>query len=264
MILKTLHQQICRAFSNSAVHYEVLAGMQYEIGRDLIKTLDWAEDDRRILDVGMGTGQLTNRLSHLCSGAKIFGLDFAQGMVMKAKEKYETFSVVQANARYLPFSQESLDVVFSNLAYQWVDDLPGAFTEVRRVLKNNGKFCATLFGRQTLDEFFQSLASVASFKQRKVHLQRLQGEAAVREALCVAGFKDFAIKSEMIKTHFDDMQSLLQWLKLIGANRLNRDVYLGPRCLAEASQYYEKQFKGRWGVVATFEVIWVKGKNEQE
>ncbi|MCB9757594.1 MAG: methyltransferase domain-containing protein [Candidatus Omnitrophica bacterium] len=260
MILKTLNQQIRRAFSNSAVHYEVLAGMQYEIGRDLIKTLEWSEDCQRILDVGMGTGKLTNRLSHLCPGAKIFGLDFAQGMVMQAAEKYETFLPLQADASHLPFTNESFDAVFSNLAYQWVDNLPGAFTEARRVLKKDGKFCATLFGRQTLDEFFQALASVESFSQKRTHLQRLPDQAAVREALKVAGFKDLTIKTEIIKTHFDDLQSLLQWLKLIGANRLNRDVYLGPRCLREASDYYEKEFKGRWGVVASFEVIWVKGK----
>ena len=165
-----------------------------------------------------------------------------------------------ADATCLPFATESLDAVFSNLAYQWIDDLPGAFTEARRVLKNNGKFCATLFGRQTLDEFFQALASVQSLRQRKVHLQRLQDESTVRAALSGAGFAEFTIKSELIKTHFDDLQSLLQWLKLIGANRLNRDVYLGPRCLKEASDYYEKEFKGRWGVVASFEIIWVKGK----
>lgn len=260
MILKTLNQQICRAFSNSAVHYEVLAGMQYEIGRDLIKTLEWTEDCQRILDVGMGTGKLTNRLSHLCPGAKIFGLDFAQGMVMQATKKYETFSPLQADAKQLPFVNESLDVVFSNLAYQWVDDLPSAFAEARRVLNHNGKFCATLFGRQTMTELFQALASVERLNQRKAHLQRLPDQATVRQALKVAGFKDLTITSEIIKTHFDDLQSLLQWLKLIGANRLNRDVYLGPRCLREASQFYEKEFKGRWGVVASFEVFWVKGK----
>jgi malonyl-CoA O-methyltransferase len=260
MILKTLNQQISRAFSNSAVHYEVLAGMQYEIGRDLIKTLEWTEDCQRILDVGMGTGKLTNRLSHLCPGAKIFGLDFAQGMVMQAVKKYETFLPLQADAQQLPFVTESLDAVFSNLAYQWVDDLPSAFTEARRVLNQNGKFCATLFGRQTMNELFQALASVESLNQRKAYLKRLPDQAMVQEALQVAGFKDLTITTEIIKTHFDDMQSLLQWLKLIGANRLNRDVYLGPRCLREASQFYEKEFKGRWGVVASFEVIWVKGK----
>ncbi len=258
MILKQLNQHIRRAFSNSAIHYEVLAGMQYEIGRELIKTLDWNEECESVLDIGMGTGKLTNRMTHLCPGSKIVGMDFADGMVQEAKKKYETFTVVQGNAEALPFLDQSFDAVASNLAYQWITDLPGAFSEARRVLKGNGKFCATLFGQQTLSELFTTLETCSGKDKKELPLERLPDENDVRAALVKAGFKDIEVRSEITKTHFDDLTSLLQWLKLIGANQLNRKYFIGPRRLASAAQHYEKNHSGRWGIVASFEVIWIK------
>lgn len=259
MILKLLNNQIRRAFSNSAIHYEVLAGMQYEIGRELVKKLDWDEDCENILDVGMGTGKLTNRMTHLCPGAKVIGLDFADGMVQEAKKKYETFEIVQANAVALPFGEANFDAVLSNLAYQWVDNLPAAFVEARRVLKPNGKFCATLFGQQTLNELFTSLEIISDQDNKRIKLQRLRDYGTVNQAVMDAGFKNVEVRSEITKTHFDDMHSLLKWLKLIGANRISQNYYFGLRYLTKVAEYYKNQFKGRWGVVASFEVIWVKG-----
>ncbi len=260
MILKQFNQHIRQAFSNSAAHYEVLSGMQYEIGRELIKTLEWDETCERILDVGMGTGKLTNRMSHLCPGAQVVGVDFADGMVEEAKKKYESFAVVQADASALPFSDESYGAVFSNLAYQWVKDLPKAFAESRRVLKKNGKFRATLFGQRTLGELFTSLEKISGQNGGAGKLQKLPDSALIQEALTAAGFRDIVVASEITKTHFDDLYSLLTWLKLIGANRTNLHFYIGPRYLAKVSEYYEKNFKGRWGVAASFEVIWIKGR----
>jgi len=259
MILKQLNQHIRRAFSNSAMHYEVLASMQYEIGRELVKTLDWNEACETILDIGMGTGKLTNRMSHLCPGSKIVGVDFADGMVQEAKRKYETFTVVQGNAEALPFCDQSYNAVVSNLAYQWIKDLPVAFVEARRVLKKQGMFCATLFGQKTLLELFETLEQCSGAEKKDLPLERLPDENDVRTALSKAGFKNFTVRSEITKTHFDDLTSLLQWLKLIGANQLNRQKYfIGPRRLASAAQHYEKNHSGRWGIVASFEVIWIK------
>jgi malonyl-CoA O-methyltransferase len=260
MIFKHLNQHIRRAFSNSAMHYEVLAGMQYEIGRELLKTLDWTENCQSILDIGMGTGKLTNRMGHFCPGSKIVGVDFADGMVQEAKKKYETLSVVQGNAEALPFGDGSFDAVASNLAYQWVKDLPGAFSEARRVLKKEGKFCATLFGQETLSELFKTLETCAGKDKKEFPLERLPDEKNVRSALIKAGFTNIEVRSEITKTHFDDLTSLLQWLKLIGANQLNRKYYIGPRRLASATQHYEKHHSGRWGIIASFEVIWIKAR----
>lgn len=260
MILKPQDHFVRQAFSGSAEQYEVLAGLQYKIGCQLIKDFLPVAESGRILDVGMGTGQLTNRLCSVYPDTKIIGIDFACGMAMKAKEKYETFEILVADALALPFCTESFDRVISNAAYQWVYDLPTAFAEALRVLKKGGMFYAALFGRETLRELFESFENVEALGARKKKFVRLADKNTVYKSFADAGFKDIEVESEINKTCFDDVRSLLVWLKLIGANRLNRSAYMGPRIWAKACEYYEKHFKGRSGVTASFEVIWVKGK----
>lgn len=48
--------------------------------------------------------------------------------------------------------QASLDLVVSNLALHWINDLPGLFVQVRQALKPDGFFVATMFGEDTLFE----------------------------------------------------------------------------------------------------------------
>ena len=49
-------------------------------------------------------------------------------------------------------SGESLDLVLSNLALHWVNDLPGALIQINRALKPDGLFLAAIFGGNTLHE----------------------------------------------------------------------------------------------------------------
>lgn len=52
----------------------------------------------------------------------------------------------------LPFEDNSLDLVISNLSLHWVNDLPGTFSQIMRVLKNDGVFIASVFGGDSLFE----------------------------------------------------------------------------------------------------------------
>ena len=52
----------------------------------------------------------------------------------------------------LPFADESVDLVTSSLSAHWVNDLPGLFKEVNRVLKKDGAFLGAMFGGETLFE----------------------------------------------------------------------------------------------------------------
>lgn len=266
-IKKLVTEYVRRAFSNSASHYDALSGMQYEIGRELISkielpltpSLNKEGGDVKppcMVDIGMGTGKLTNRLAVSFSEAKVIGLDLADGMVAQAKRTYETFQSVQGNATALPFPDGHFDLAFSNLAYQWVEDISAAFKETYRVLKPDGKFYATIFGERTLAELFESLEHSGTGRS----FRRLHSRETIEAALQAAGFRDIEISVEMTKTQFETMSGLLRWLKDIGANVLNRKTYLGPRHLHKAGEYYQQHFSGRWGVAASFEVIWISAR----
>jgi malonyl-CoA O-methyltransferase len=214
-------------------------------------------DCRYVLDVGMGTGWMTHRLANLFSEAKVVGIDFAFGMLEAAGKKYEGLKMLQADARALPFAANKFDIVISNLAYQWVGDLEKAFQESHRVLTENGTFCITLFGYETLKELFSSFNAVT---KEKFEVRRLASSADIEKALHKNGFQKVEVSTEIIKVHFQDMFTLVKWLKDIGANVLPRNQFIGKEAMLEASEFYQNNFSEHLGVVATFEVVWVKAQ----
>ena len=255
MIFSLIDKKLRKAFSDADMQYDVLASLQKEIGRELVKKIESLEDSRYILDAGMGTGWMTHRLSNLFPEAKVIGLDAAWGMIEQACKKYEGLRTTQADARQLPFKKEIFDVVISNLAYQWMIDLEKAFAEVHHALKDNGVFCLTMFGRETLSELFTAIDAVEG---KNFLIERLAGREEIENALKKTNFCHVDIETEMIKVHFPDMLALMKWLKDIGANILPKNGFIGKEVMFEASEFYKKNFSDRLGIIATFEVIWIK------
>ncbi len=257
MIFTAIDKKIRQAFSNAAMQYDVLASLQKEIGRELVKKIHSLDGARLILDVGIGTGWMTNRLSNLFPDAKVLGIDCALGMIEEACKKYEGLHAIQADARALPFKGKIFDVVISNLAYQWVTDLEKAFAESHRLLKRQGTLCLTMFGRETLKELFVSFEAV---KGEDFLIHRLADRDMIEAALKSSQFQNIEIEMEVMKVHFPDMLSLVKWLKDIGANLLPKNGFVGKELMLEASEFYRKNFSDRFGIVATFEVVWVKAQ----
>ena len=73
------------------------------------------------------------------------------GRLIRMDRLAETGAEIVGDEESLPFRAESLDLVVSALAFQFTDDLPGAFAQIRRALKPDGLFLAALLGGDTLD-----------------------------------------------------------------------------------------------------------------
>src|SRR3989338_4271276 len=257
MILNAIDKRIRQAFSSAAMQYDVLSSLQREIGRELVNKINDVslhprgvintpgvemENNAYILDVGMGTGWMTNRLANLFPDAKVIGIDSAVGMIQEARKKYAHLTSVNADARVLPFKSGQFDVVISNLAYQWVPDLTKAFAETHRLLQREGTLCLTMFGNGTLKELF---ASFEAAKDKKIFVHRLADRTAIEEALHNACFRAIHIETETIQVHFPDMLSLIKWLKDIGANILPKNGFIGKELMLEAGEYYRNNFSER-------------------
>ena len=101
-------------------------------------------ENLKILDVGVGTGQLFEKIIKENKTGLNFGIDLSPGMLAKAKEKFKSLPIKHllclGNAFYLPYKNESFDYIFSSYV---LDLLPeNSFVKVLdefiRVLKTNG------------------------------------------------------------------------------------------------------------------------------
>jgi malonyl-CoA O-methyltransferase len=261
MILTLADRNVRKAFSGAAERYDARTRIHKEIGRDLIERITSTKTRKAVLDIGMGTGWLTNQLKFYFPGSTIVGIDFADGMIESARRQNQGVGIIQADARALPFQEKAFDLIVSNLAYQWVPDLNQAFGLCHSVLQKGGAFHLTLFGRQTFRELFLCLA----YARRKLNrdrgcsLRRLAGSRQVSEALARAGFRDVHVEPQLMKIHFPDIWSLLRWIKAIGANALGGDTHLGKGMIAAADEYYRRHYRDSHGIFATLEVLWARG-----
>jgi SAM-dependent methyltransferase len=104
----------------------------------------------RVLDLGAHDGTLGKVLKgDPLAAAKV-------GEIVHA-DLSSAFGHMQADEEALPFQEQSFDLVVSALSLHWVNDLPGALIQIRRVLKPDGLFIATVLGGRTLTELRQSL-----------------------------------------------------------------------------------------------------------
>ena len=253
---QAIQKRIRQSFSDAAMNYEVLSSLHKEIGRELVrKVMD--KPCSKILDVGTGTGYLANKAKFYFPEALVVGIDIADGMVLEADKLKEGIQIVQADAGALPFQKETFELIVSNLAYQWIQDLPNSFKESYRCLKPQGEFCSTIFGLRTLEELFEVIHTCLP---AEVSMNRLPHRDAVNQAVLSAGFKNVDIDYEIIKVQFIDVLDLLRWIKGIGANGLNKDVILGKQMLAKIDKIYKLKYPYFEGICVTFEIIWLRAQ----
>ncbi|HTQ97147.1 MAG TPA: class I SAM-dependent methyltransferase, partial [Candidatus Acidoferrum sp.] len=70
----------------------------------------------RILDLGCGTGPLTQQIAE--KGAHVVGIDRSPDMIRQAKEKYPVLPFEVMDATQISFA-EPFDAVFSNATLHW-------------------------------------------------------------------------------------------------------------------------------------------------
>jgi len=257
-IINHINNRIRKAFSDAAMQYDMMTGLHNEIGRELAKKILNVEPSQSILDVGMGTGRLTRRLSFYLPDTKVVGIDFASGMIEEARKKQAGHEIIQADANHLPFKNETFDILASNLAYQWMENIEDSFQEAYRVMSKPGNLILTIFGEKTFQELFHSLKETRG--EGPLSIRKLHNMQELKNALHKAGFKDVKCDYEIIKVHFPNMMDLMRWIKDIGSNALGIEVFLGKEHIQRADEYYEDHYLDRLGIVATFEVIWVDAK----
>jgi len=251
---KNRFNHIQKSFSNASGRYDFLTDFHKNIAERLMHKVGMIPVHSMILDIGMGTGWMSDKLEKKYKDATVMGIDFASGMVDCTKRRNKEIKIIQADARQLPFKGDVFDLIISNLAYQWVEDLNAAFSLSHNILKDRGIFYFSMFGYETFKELFSSFKN--AMKGEDVQFKRLSSKGQVSESLLSAGFSSVDVQSEVMRQNFPDMMSLMQWTKKIGANSLNSNFFLGKNLFQSASKYYEKNYQDPLGIYATFEIIW--------
>ncbi len=252
-------QQARLSFSRAAEHYDEVAVLQREIGQRMLDRLDVvAMKPQVILDVGAGTGVAT---------AQVVALDFAHPMLqqtMKLSSWWRKLRCVCADLDYIPLADQSVDLIYSNAAIQWSNDLDHTFSEFLRVLKPGGLLMFTTFGPDTLKELRISWSEVDG----KPHVSDFLDMHDVGDALVRTRFSAPVMDVDRMVLTYRDVFGLMKDLKVLGAHNatVDRQKGLTGKGRIQAMQQAYEQFRSNGTLPASYEVVyghaWAPEQNE--
>ncbi|GAA5067695.1 malonyl-ACP O-methyltransferase BioC [Lysobacter panacisoli] len=262
------HRQVRRAFSRAAHGYDDAAALQREVASRLMEQLDYLDDPALkrappevVVDIGSGPGHAAIAMQKRWPKAHVIELDLALPMLREARHNaggWRPFArrpdAVCADARALPIRDGSVDILYSNLCLQWIEDLPAVFAGFRRVLKPEGLLLVSTFGPDTLHELRGAFAEA----DNAPHVSPFASIAQFGDALIAAGFKNPVLdRDEFVLAH-DDLGGLMRELRTLGATNAmvdRRRSLTGRARFARAAEAYEPWRRdGR--LPATWEVIY--------
>ncbi len=187
-----------------------------------------------------------------------------------APHSSKTVEAVPVGDEPLAASPGSYDLVVSNLALHWVNDLPGVMVQANRALKPDGLFMASLFGGETLHELGHSLLA-AEAEVTGGASQRVIPFADVRDLgslLQRAGFALPVTDMDTITVTYEHPLKLMQELRGMGeANAMHSRSrrFLRRDVLMRACEIYQSKFGMADGrVPATFQVMYMTGWHPHE
>lgn len=249
-------QRVADSFSRAAKSYDSVARLQRQVGAKLFDLVSPQLQPSQVVDLGCGTGYFTTRLADKYASAEIVGVDVAQGMLMFARSEHPLAAAwLCGDAEDLPLADNSVDLIFSNLALQWCEQLPQLATEIARVLKPGGQLAFSSLGDTTLCELKKSWAEVDDY----VHVNHFLDAGDWQDAFSHAGMNLTHFDVEQCELNYRDLRHLMDELKGLGAHNVNagqKRSLTGREQIRTLIQAYEKFRNSQGQLPATWEVIY--------
>ena len=256
-------RRVRESFDKAASGYDAAAVLQHEVCRRMLSRLQFVKlNPAAILDAGCGTGNVVPGLYRRFPRATLYALDIAPAMLRQACARAPWWKRVQGRGivplcgdiERLPLRAAAFELVWSNLALQWVNDPPHAFKELARVIVPGGLLMFSTFGPDTLKELRAAYAGVDCY----THVNRFIDMHDLGDMLVHAGFADPVMDMEYLTLTYADVRALMHDLKAIGAHNVTsgRRRGMAARATLRAVEGNYERLRRDGRLPATFEVVY--------
>ncbi|KAI9136449.1 S-adenosyl-L-methionine-dependent methyltransferase [Paraphysoderma sedebokerense] len=239
-----------------------------EVGRRIVeRILDIKKRYDTIVELGSGPGHIIKHLDDDIT-EKIIMCDISKELLYRDQNLDSQYDVAVerkvTDEENIPFDENSLDMVVSNLSLHWVNDLPGSLIQIRRCLKPDGVFIGAMLGGDTLFELRTSLqlAELERDGGMSPRVSPMTQVSDVGSLLSRAGFTLTTVDIDDIIVNYPSPFELMDDLRAMGESNavmqriphLKRDVLL-----AGSAIYKELHGNPDGSIPATFQILYMIG-----
>ncbi len=235
-----------------------------EVQLRLAERLDYVKlNPLRVADIGCATGGGARELQRRYPEAQVLAIDYAHAMLrtVQASQKSRSWldklvkrnnvpHPLQADAAVLPLPQTSLELIWSNLVFHWLEDPGPVWREFARVLQTGGLLSFSMLGPDTLRELREVGAAIGI----NVPVRRFYDMHDIGDQLVGAGFADPVMDVEYITFTYRSARTFLRDQRHLGV----RDALLGKLTFADWRRLI-RAWEGRRtaaGLPLSFEIVY--------
>ncbi|KAM3864898.1 arginine-hydroxylase NDUFAF5, mitochondrial [Diretmus argenteus] len=247
-------------------HYDYLRD---EVGsRVADRVYDIARTFPLALDVGGGKSHIAEHLSKDVV-ERLFLTDISDTTLKQKRGCEIPTHCVLADEEFLPFKENTFDLVVSSLSLHWINDLPGALRQIQQVLKPDGVFIGAMVGGETLYELRCSL-QLAETEREGGFSPRVSPYTAVTDLgnlLGQAGFNMLTVDIDAIQVHYPGVVEVMTDLQGMGESNCawNRRLLLHRDTILASAAIYKEMYGNQDGSVpATYEILYMIGWKPHE
>jgi len=206
----TRRDRIAHSFNRASATYNEAAELQTKAAQLLTaRILAQPMVNPKALEVGCGTGGLTHLLLPRLPGEWLL-IDIAPSMLDALRQRFPALDaqlcVMDGEDPDLP--TDSMDLIVSNLAAQWFDDLPKALKRLAQCLIPGGRMAIATLGHASLEQWKDAIAAVGY----KAGTPPYPTADALSKML-----PDAAVSSHVITMTYGNAGEFLKSLKALGA-----------------------------------------------
>lgn len=207
---------VSKAFDRVAAAYDRYAALEQEVCQRLLERCEYQRrEPGHILDLGCGTGQASQALKRKFRKSQVIALDLSLAMLGQSRRRsglLHPLRLVCGNMDRMPLAEQSLDLVFSNLALHWSSSYSGLMEEIRRVLRPDGMLLFTALGPLSFAELGQAWGAVDT----TVSPQSLPDLLAWGDLLMGAGFAQPVMDVQRITLQYASLEAMMEELESTG------------------------------------------------
>jgi SAM-dependent methyltransferase len=224
---------------------------------DLVERInDHSQNYETALDLGCYDGSFSKIKSNL-KIKQLVQTDISYKMLQKTNGQR-----VQVDEEFLPFADNSFDLIISNLNLHWVNDLPGTMIQINRILKPKAIFAASIIGGKSLIELRKVLIEAEEKLGYSIssHISPMIDAADASSLLQRTKFLNPITDSTIVTVSYPSLIKLFLDLKgMAQSNCLVNPSTLSNKTLELAEFLYKKQYGKNDKIIVNFEIITLWG-----